>query len=81
MILDIIHKKRLGKELTYQELKTFFNGYKIIILIIDKIIVNTIDILNDSFALLILFAPMFCPMNVDKTVLNDMIGISKIFVI
>lgn len=27
MILDIIHKKRLGKELTYQELKTFFNGY------------------------------------------------------
>ena len=27
MILDIIHKKRLGKELTYQELDTIFNGY------------------------------------------------------
>ena len=27
MILDLINKKRLGKELTYQELDTFFNGY------------------------------------------------------
>ena len=27
MILDIINKKRLGKELTYQELDTIFNGY------------------------------------------------------
>ena len=27
MILDIINKKRLGKELTYQELDYFFNGY------------------------------------------------------
>ena len=27
MILDIINKKRLGKELTYKELDTFFNGY------------------------------------------------------
>jgi len=27
MILDIINKKRLGQELTYQELDTFFNGY------------------------------------------------------
>ena len=27
MILDIINKKRLGKELTYQELDLFFNGY------------------------------------------------------
>jgi pyrimidine-nucleoside phosphorylase len=27
MILDIINKKRLGKELTYQELETIFNGY------------------------------------------------------
>ena len=27
MILDLINKKRLGQELTYQELDTFFNGY------------------------------------------------------
>ena len=27
MILDIINKKRLGEELTYKELDTFFNGY------------------------------------------------------
>ena len=27
MILDIINKKRLGKELTYTELETIFNGY------------------------------------------------------
>lgn len=27
MILDIINKKRLGKELTYKELDFFFNGY------------------------------------------------------
>ena len=27
MILDIINKKRLGKELTYKELDTIFNGY------------------------------------------------------
>lgn len=27
MILDIINKKRLGKELSYQELDTIFNGY------------------------------------------------------
>ena len=27
MILDIINKKRLGKELSYQELDYFFNGY------------------------------------------------------
>ena len=27
MILDIINKKRLGKELSYQELETIFNGY------------------------------------------------------
>ena len=27
MVLDIINKKRLGKELTYQELDYFFNGY------------------------------------------------------
>ena len=27
MILDLINKKRLGKELTYQELDYFFNGY------------------------------------------------------
>ena len=27
MILDIINKKRLGKELSYQELDFFFNGY------------------------------------------------------
>ena len=27
MILDIINKKRIGKELSYQELKTAFNGY------------------------------------------------------
>ena len=27
MILDIINKKRLGEELTYQELDTIFNGY------------------------------------------------------
>jgi pyrimidine-nucleoside phosphorylase len=27
MILDIINKKRLGKELTYKELDYFFNGY------------------------------------------------------
>ncbi|MBQ3307056.1 MAG: thymidine phosphorylase [Bacilli bacterium] len=27
MILDLINKKRLGQELTYQELDSFFNGY------------------------------------------------------
>ena len=27
MILDIIDKKRLGKELSYRELDYFFNGY------------------------------------------------------
>lgn len=27
MIIDIINKKRLGQELSYQELDTFFNGY------------------------------------------------------
>ena len=27
MILDIINKKRLGKELSYSELDYFFNGY------------------------------------------------------
>ena len=27
MILDIINKKRLGKELTFQELFDIFNGY------------------------------------------------------
>ena len=27
MILDIINKKRLGKELTYEELDYAFNGY------------------------------------------------------
>ena len=27
MILDIINKKRLGKELSYEELDFFFNGY------------------------------------------------------
>ena len=27
MILDIINKKRLGKELSYKELDTIFNGY------------------------------------------------------
>ena len=27
MILDIINKKRLGKELSYQELDYFFNNY------------------------------------------------------
>ena len=27
MILDIINKKRLGKELNYRELDYFFNGY------------------------------------------------------
>ena len=27
MILDIINKKRVGKELNYKELDTIFNGY------------------------------------------------------
>ena len=27
MILDIINKKRLGEELSYNELDYFFNGY------------------------------------------------------
>ena len=27
MILEIINKKRLGKELNYKELYTIFNGY------------------------------------------------------
>ena len=27
MIVDLINKKRLGKELSYKELDDFFNGY------------------------------------------------------